>query len=83
MEKVKFNQMKDGTKEDYLFLDKHEKNFASKTADRIIKQVKQQGMPKEIVANLEKLKKDTDDLTKSIERYNKKAKRLGQKPIKR
>ena len=29
--------MKKGTKEDYLFLDKHEKNFASKTADRIIK----------------------------------------------
>ena len=29
--------MKNGTKEDYLFLDKHEKEFASKTADRIIK----------------------------------------------
>ena len=29
--------MKDGTKEDYLFLDKHEKDFADKTADRIIK----------------------------------------------
>jgi len=58
-------------------------NLKNGTADRIIKQVKQQGMPKEIVANLEKLKKDTDDLTKSIERYNKKAKRLGQKPIKR
>jgi hypothetical protein len=28
--------MKNGTKEDYLFLDKHEKNFASKTADRIL-----------------------------------------------
>ena len=27
MEKVKFNQMKDGTKEEYLFLDKHEKNI--------------------------------------------------------
>ena len=58
-------------------------NLKNGTADRIIKQVKQQGMPKEIVANLEKLTKDTDDLTKSIERYNKKAKRLGQKPIKR
>ena len=58
-------------------------NLKNGTADRIIKQVKQQGMPKEIVANLEKLKKDTDDLTKSIERYNKKAKKLGQKPIKR
>jgi predicted HD phosphohydrolase len=37
MKKVSFIEMKKGTKEDYLFLDKHEKNFASKTADRIIK----------------------------------------------
>ena len=37
MKKVSFTEMKKGTKEDYLFLDKHEKNFASKTADRIIK----------------------------------------------
>ena len=37
MKKVSFTEMKNGTKEDYLFLDKHEKNFASKTADRIIK----------------------------------------------
>ena len=37
MKKVSFTEMKHGTKEDYLFLDKHEKNFASKTADRIIK----------------------------------------------
>ena len=37
MKKVSFTEMKSGTKEDYLFLDKHEKNFASKTADRIIK----------------------------------------------
>ena len=29
--------MKKGTKEDYLFLDKHEKDFASKTADRLLK----------------------------------------------
>ena len=29
--------MKNGTKADYLFLDQHEKNFASKTADRILK----------------------------------------------
>ena len=28
--------MKNGTKEDYLFLDKHEKDFANKTADRIL-----------------------------------------------
>jgi len=37
MKKVSFTEMKNGTKEDYLFLDKHEKDFASKTADRILK----------------------------------------------
>ena len=37
MEKVKFNQMKDGTKEEYLFLDKHEKKYIGGTADRLLK----------------------------------------------
>ena len=37
MKKVSFTEMKKGKKEDYLFLDKHEKNFADKTAERIIK----------------------------------------------
>ncbi len=37
MKKVSFTEMKNGKKEDYLFLDKHEKNFANKTAERIIK----------------------------------------------
>ena len=32
MKKVSFTEMKNGTKEDYLFLDKHEKDFANKTA---------------------------------------------------
>ena len=36
MKKVSFTEMKNGTKEDYLFLDKHEKNFSNKTAERII-----------------------------------------------
>ena len=36
MKKVNFTQMKDGTKEDYLLLDKHEKYFINGTADRII-----------------------------------------------
>ena len=36
MKKVNFTQMKNGTKEDYLFLDRHEKSFANKTAERII-----------------------------------------------
>ena len=37
MKKVSFTEMKKGTKDDYLLLDKHEKNYASKTADRILK----------------------------------------------
>ena len=37
MKKVNFTEMKNGTKEEYLFLDKHEKNFANKTAERILK----------------------------------------------
>ena len=37
MKKVSFTEMKNGTKEDYLFLDKHEKDFANHTADRILK----------------------------------------------
>ena len=37
MKKVSFTEMKNGTKDDYLFLDRHEKNFASKTAVRILK----------------------------------------------
>ena len=37
MKKVSFIEMKHGTKEDYLFLDKHEKAYAAGTADRILK----------------------------------------------
>ncbi len=37
MKKVSFTEMKKGTKEDYLFLDKHEKDFANQTAERILK----------------------------------------------
>ena len=37
MKKVSFTEMIKGTKEDYLFLDKHEKDFASKTAERLLK----------------------------------------------
>ena len=37
MKKVSFTEMKKGTKEDYLFLDKHEKDFADKTAERILR----------------------------------------------
>ena len=35
--KVSFTEMKNGTKKDYLFLDKKEKDFADKTAERILK----------------------------------------------
>ena len=37
MKKVRFTEMKHGTREDYLFLEKHEKNYVNKTADRILK----------------------------------------------
>ena len=37
MKTVNFTQMKDGTKEEYLLLDKHEKNYINGTADRILK----------------------------------------------
>ncbi len=37
MKKVSFTEMKHGTKEDYLFLEKHEKNYVNKTADRVLK----------------------------------------------
>ena len=36
MKKVSFTEMKNGTKDDYLFLDKNEKDFASKTSERIL-----------------------------------------------
>ena len=36
MKKVSFTEMKNGTKDDYLFLDKHEKDFANKISDRIL-----------------------------------------------
>ena len=37
MNKVKFTEMKHGTKEDYLLLDKHEKKYIEQTANRILK----------------------------------------------
>jgi predicted HD phosphohydrolase len=37
MSTVNFTEMKNGSKEDYLLLDKHEKEYINKTADRIIK----------------------------------------------
>ena len=37
MEKVSFKHMIDGTKEDYLLLEKHEKKFIASTGDRILK----------------------------------------------
>ena len=37
MKKVSFTEMKNGTKEDYLLLDKHEKDFERETADTILK----------------------------------------------
>mgnify|MGYP003326782229 CR=1 FL=1 len=37
MKKVSFTEMKKGTREDYLLLDKHEKKYVDNTAERIIK----------------------------------------------
>ena len=37
MKTVNFTEMKNGSKEDYLLLNKHEKKFVENTADRIIK----------------------------------------------
>ena len=37
MKKVSFTEMKKGTKEDYVFLDEHEKAYVDQTAERIIK----------------------------------------------
>ena len=41
MSTVKFTEMKNGSKEDYLLLDKHEQNYINGTADRIIKFMKE------------------------------------------
>ena len=40
MKKVSFTEMKHGTKEDYLLLDKHEKKFIKNTGERILKFMK-------------------------------------------
>ena len=37
MSQVKFTEMKNGSKEDYLLLDKHEKKFAENTGGRLLK----------------------------------------------
>ena len=37
MKTVSFIEMKHGTKDDYLLLDKHEREFANKTGERLIK----------------------------------------------
>ena len=37
MKSVNFTEMKNGSKEDYLLLDKHEKKYIEGTADRLIK----------------------------------------------
>ena len=47
MEKVKFKQMKEGSKEDYLLLNKLEKKFIEDTADRILKTM--QGLTSSLV----------------------------------
>jgi len=41
MKQVQFRQMKDGTKEEFLFLEKHESEFAKGLADRILQALRQ------------------------------------------
>ena len=36
MKSVKFTEMKNGTKEEYLLLDEYEQNYINGTADRIL-----------------------------------------------
>ena len=57
-------------------------NLRDGTADRFISKVRKRKFPKEIVDSLEKLKKDREDLAKSIEKYNKQAQKLGKDKIK-
>ena len=40
MKTVNFTEMKNGTKEEYLLLDKYEQNYINGTADRILKFMK-------------------------------------------
>ena len=42
MKKVNFTEMKNGSKEDYELLEKYEKNFERKTADRLLKYLARQ-----------------------------------------
>ena len=42
MKTVNFTEMKDGTKEDYELLEKFEKNFERKTADRVLNYLSKQ-----------------------------------------
>tara|TARA_Y100000389_G_scaffold88329_1_gene84755 strand:+ start:68 stop:286 length:219 start_codon:yes stop_codon:yes gene_type:complete len=50
-------------------------NLKNGTADRIIKQVKKQGMPKDVIKSIEQLNKDSEKLRQTLEKlkkYNKK-----------
>ena len=47
MKKVNFNEMKNGSREDYELLEKYEKNFERKTADRLLKYLASQTTPLE------------------------------------
>mgnify|MGYP001579475120 FL=1 len=46
-------------------------NLKNGTADRIIKQVKQQGMPKDVIKSIEQLNKDSEKLRKTLEKLKK------------
>ncbi len=50
MEKVKFKQMKEGSKEDYILLNKLEKKFIEGTANRVLKAI--QGLTSSVLLDI-------------------------------
>ena len=66
MEKVKFKQMKEGSKEDYLLLNKLEKKFIEGTADRVLKTM--QGLTSSLVGyQINRLEHSLQTATRALE----------------
>ena len=66
VEKVKFKQMKEGSKEDYLLLNKLEKKFIEGTADRVLKTM--QGLTSSLVGyQINRLEHSLQTATRALE----------------
>ena len=74
MKKVKFIQMKDGTKEDYLLLDKHEKEFIG-LPSRIFQHEYDHMEGTDFTHKVSKLK-----IERAMKKFNKTVKRLRNNP---